>query len=158
MMQSTGCSQCSSCTYRPPLGYLGDSGDSDVRSPTETSTEAYTAGNFTATVTGGAGAGATTTVNIRPVDRPKLGYLGDPGGSADDTTDDANSPVTSDGSNGGGSTVPSAPTAKISGSAWKWIFGAALAVLVVGGGTMLIVDHNKKGRRSPRRRVARARR
>jgi len=37
----------------------------EVRSPTNTSTEAYTAGNFTATVTGGAGAGATT-VNIYP--------------------------------------------------------------------------------------------
>ena len=38
----------------------------EVRSPTNTSTEAYTADNFTATVTGGAGAGATTTVNIYP--------------------------------------------------------------------------------------------
>ena len=37
----------------------------EVRSPTSTSTEAYTADNFTATVTGGAGAGATT-VNIYP--------------------------------------------------------------------------------------------
>lgn len=36
----------------------------EVRSPTSTSTEAYTADNFTATVTGGAGAGANTTVNI----------------------------------------------------------------------------------------------
>ena len=36
----------------------------EVRSPTNTSTEAYTADNFTATVTGGAGAGANTTVNI----------------------------------------------------------------------------------------------
>ena len=33
---------------------------SDVRSPTSTSSEAYTRGNFTSTVTGGAGAGATT--------------------------------------------------------------------------------------------------
>jgi hypothetical protein len=43
---------------------------SDVRSPTETSTstEAYTAGNFTSTVTGGAGDG-DTTVNI---------YVGEP--------------------------------------------------------------------------------
>ena len=32
----------------------------EVRSPTSTSTEAYTRGNFTSTVTGGAGAGATT--------------------------------------------------------------------------------------------------
>jgi hypothetical protein len=39
----------------------------EVRSPTNTSTEAYTADNFTATVTGGAGAGATTTVNIYPI-------------------------------------------------------------------------------------------
>ena len=38
----------------------------EVRSPTNTSTEAYTADNFTATVTGGAGAGATT-VNIYPI-------------------------------------------------------------------------------------------
>jgi hypothetical protein len=38
----------------------------EVRSPTNTSTEAYTAGNFTATVTGGAGAGANTTVHIYP--------------------------------------------------------------------------------------------
>jgi hypothetical protein len=38
----------------------------EVRSPTSTSTEAYTSGNFTSTVTGGAGAGATTTVNIYP--------------------------------------------------------------------------------------------
>ena len=37
----------------------------EVRSPTSTSTEAYTADNFTATVTGGAGAGATS-VNIYP--------------------------------------------------------------------------------------------
>jgi hypothetical protein len=36
----------------------------EVRSPTSTSTEAFTADNFTATVTGGAGAGATTSVNI----------------------------------------------------------------------------------------------
>lgn len=36
----------------------------EVRSPTSTSTEAFTADNFTATVTGGAGAGANTTVNI----------------------------------------------------------------------------------------------
>lgn len=36
----------------------------EVRSPTSTSTEAYTQGNFTATVTGGAGAGANTTVHI----------------------------------------------------------------------------------------------
>jgi hypothetical protein len=38
----------------------------EVRSPTKTSTEAYTQGNFTATVTGGAGAGATTSVTIKP--------------------------------------------------------------------------------------------
>jgi len=36
----------------------------EVRSPTSTSTDAYTSDNFTATVTGGAGAGATTSVNI----------------------------------------------------------------------------------------------
>lgn len=37
----------------------------EVRSPTSTSTEAYTAGNFTATVTGGAGAGATSvSINL----------------------------------------------------------------------------------------------
>lgn len=38
---------------------------STVANPhTKTSTEAYTQGNFTATVTGGAGKGATTTVHI----------------------------------------------------------------------------------------------
>jgi hypothetical protein len=37
----------------------------EVRSPTKTSTDAYTRGNFTATVTGGAGAGATS-VTIKP--------------------------------------------------------------------------------------------
>jgi hypothetical protein len=45
----------------------GTSTSSDVTSPTSTSTstKAYTAGNFTSTVTGGAGDGATT-VNIYP--------------------------------------------------------------------------------------------
>ena len=44
----------------------------EVRSPTSTSTDAYTAGNVT--VTGGAGAGANTTVNIYPILRgePKM--------------------------------------------------------------------------------------
>lgn len=37
----------------------------EVRSPTSTRTDAYTQGNFTATVTGGAGPGATN-VNIYP--------------------------------------------------------------------------------------------
>jgi len=41
----------------------------EVRSPTSTSTDAYTQGNFTATVTGGAGSGATT-VNIFPTPLP----------------------------------------------------------------------------------------
>lgn len=37
----------------------------EVRSPTRTATEAYTQGNFTSTVTGGAGAGATyVTINV----------------------------------------------------------------------------------------------
>jgi hypothetical protein len=40
----------------------------EVRSPTSTSTEAYTADNFTSTVTGGAGAGATS-VYITPPSR-----------------------------------------------------------------------------------------
>lgn len=39
---------------------------SDVRSPTRTSTKAHTTGNFTATVTGGAGRGANTVVNLYP--------------------------------------------------------------------------------------------
>lgn len=59
------------------------SGDSDVRSPTstrtevrsptstDTSTDAYTAGNIT--VTGGAGAGATTVIiNKKPEDYERL--------------------------------------------------------------------------------------
>lgn len=41
----------------------GADSSSDVRSPTSTKTKANTTGNFTATVTGGAGKGATT-VNI----------------------------------------------------------------------------------------------
>jgi hypothetical protein len=48
----------------------------EVRSPTSTSTEAYTQGNFTATVTGGAGAGANTTVTIcPPAMQPDEGHL-----------------------------------------------------------------------------------
>jgi len=38
----------------------------EVRSPTKTETRAQTQGNFTATVTGGAGDGANTTVTIKP--------------------------------------------------------------------------------------------
>jgi len=45
----------------------------EVRSPTSTSTEAYTQGNFTSTVTGGAGAGANTTVYIQPPAPPSDG-------------------------------------------------------------------------------------
>jgi len=44
----------------------------EVRSPTRTSTKAYTRGNFTSTVTGGAGAGETkVTINL-----PGGGYVG----------------------------------------------------------------------------------
>ena len=46
----------------------------EVRSPTRTSTEAYTQGNFTSTVTGGAGAGATNvTIYATPLPAEQLG-------------------------------------------------------------------------------------
>jgi len=59
----------------------------EVTSPTSTSTKAYTAGNFTSTVTGGAGAGATT-VNIYPA------KTGDskPSEEAEDVTDTDDEP------------------------------------------------------------------
>jgi len=46
----------------------------EVRSPTSTSTEAYTQGNFTSTVTGGAGAGATYVTIHAPPMRPDEGH------------------------------------------------------------------------------------
>ena len=47
---------------QPPGSTRGNSSSTEVRSPTSTATDAYTQGNVT--VTGGAGAGATTSVYI----------------------------------------------------------------------------------------------
>jgi hypothetical protein len=49
----------------------------EVRSPTSTSTEAYTQGNFTVTVTGGAGAGATNvSIEAPPLNRQNVAHSG----------------------------------------------------------------------------------